>query len=261
MIGRTVSHYRITAKLGEGGMGAVYEAEDTRLGRRVAVKFLPEAALQDHMAVERFKREAQAASALNHPNIVTIHDIVESGELRCIVMEAHRGAELSGNGWRMRRPWRDSVGVIIQISEALSVAHGAGIVHRDLKPENIMVREDGYAKILDFGLARLRADPGPDSGAETMNATTTGRRASGQFRTCLPSSAAGHPHSDSPPMYSRWESFSMKWSHGSASLSERSRQSCLHANRILTTTSSFALEAEPCDLRLIWKRLMVGMLR
>jgi tetratricopeptide (TPR) repeat protein len=154
-------------------MGAVYEAEDKRLGRRVAVKFLPEAALHDHMAVERFTREAQAASALNHPNIVTIHDIVDSGELRCIVMEVIEGKTL--RRWLEDGPsLEDSISVIVQVSEALSVAHRAGIVHRDLKPENIMVREDGYAKILDFGLARLRADPGPDSGAETMNATTPG---------------------------------------------------------------------------------------
>ena len=154
MIGKTIQHYKILRKLGQGGMGTVFEAKDTRLGRLVAVKSLLGNAVQDRTAVERFKREAQTASALNHPSIVTIHDIVDTDEHSCIVMELIKGQTLRkwmADEW----PLEESIGVVLQVAEALSVAHGAGIVHRDLKPENIMIREDGYAKILDFGLAKL----------------------------------------------------------------------------------------------------------
>jgi tetratricopeptide (TPR) repeat protein/predicted Ser/Thr protein kinase len=171
MIGKRILHYEISRELGRGGMGKVYEATDARLGRRVAVKVLPEHSVRDQSAVERFKREAQMASALNHPNIVTIHDIVDAGEQQCIVMELIEGRtlrELMGE----RPSLEKSLAVIQQVAEALSVAHEAGIIHRDLKPENIMVRGDGYAKVLDFGLARLGASL--DSRAETMMATGPG---------------------------------------------------------------------------------------
>jgi tRNA A-37 threonylcarbamoyl transferase component Bud32 len=154
VIGKTIQHYKILRELGQGGMGAVYEAKDTRLGRRVAVKCLLRDAVQDRTSVERFTREAQTASALNHPSIVTIHDIVETDKQSYIVMELIKGRTL--RRWIAdERPLEESVGIVLQVAEALSVAHGAGIVHRDLKPENIMIREDGYAKILDFGLAKL----------------------------------------------------------------------------------------------------------
>jgi tRNA A-37 threonylcarbamoyl transferase component Bud32/tetratricopeptide (TPR) repeat protein len=210
-------------------MGAVYEAEDTRLRRRVAVKFLPETALQNHMAVERFKREAQAASALNHPNIVTIHDIVESGELRCIVMEAIEGRTL--RKWLEDEPSLErSIGVIMQVSEALSVAHGAGIVHRDLKPENIMVREDGYAKILDFGLARLRSDP--DSEAETVNATTPGAIV-GTVPYMSPEQCSGNPIQVASDLFSLGVVL-YEIAAGRHPFRAESTLACV--NRILTTT-------------------------
>jgi len=154
VIGKTIQHYKILRELGQGGMGTVYEAKDVRLGRLVAVKVLLRTAVQDRTSVERFTREAQMASALNHPSIVTIHDIVETDKQSCIVMELIKGRTL--RRWMAdERPLEESIGVVLQVAGALSVAHGAGIVHRDLKPENIMVREDGYAKILDFGLAKL----------------------------------------------------------------------------------------------------------
>ncbi|HEY6306174.1 MAG TPA: protein kinase [Candidatus Angelobacter sp.] len=154
MIGQALGHYRIVAKIGAGGMGEVYEAEDSHLGRRVALKLLPERIVGDSTAVERFVREARAASALNHPNIVTIHEIGEIGTNRFIVMEFIMGCTLRnmiGQGADLELLAR----IGEQVAKALAVAHAAGIVHRDIKPDNIMVRDDGYVKLLDFGLARL----------------------------------------------------------------------------------------------------------
>jgi hypothetical protein len=148
-----VLHYIIRDRLGAGGMGVVYRAEDTRLGRAVAVKVLPEAFARDRRMLERFQREARTASALNHPHICTIHDLNEHEGRPFIVMEWVAGRtlrELLGD-----RPSLDLlVPLVAQVARALAAAHAAGIVHRDIKPENIMVREDGYVKLLDFGLAR-----------------------------------------------------------------------------------------------------------
>lgn len=171
MIGKTIYQYEILRELGRGGMGEVYEAKDMRLGRNVAIKVLPDRALQDPSAIERFQREARTASALNHPNIVTIHDIVELDGQQFIIMELIQGRTLRrilSEGIALP----DLVGVIQQVAQALTVAHEAGIIHRDLKPENIMVRDDGYAKILDFGLARLAIPLG--SGERTLAQTAPG---------------------------------------------------------------------------------------
>ena len=158
MIGQIVSHYRILERLGKGGMGVVYKAEDTTLGRTVAIKFLPEAIAGDALALERFHREARAASALNHPNIVTVHEIGEDTAGSFLVMEWIQGETLRS---RMKRSM-DLATVInygIQVARALKEAHQAGIIHRDIKPENIMVRSDGYVKLVDFGLARVGITP------------------------------------------------------------------------------------------------------
>ncbi len=158
MIGQIVSHYRILERLGKGGMGVVYKAEDTTLGRTVAIKFLPEAIADDTIAIERFHREARAASALNHPNIVTVHEIGEDATGSFLVMEWIQGETLRS---RMKRSM-DLATVVnygIQVARALKTAHQAGIVHRDIKPENIMVRSDGYIKLVDFGLARVGITP------------------------------------------------------------------------------------------------------
>jgi eukaryotic-like serine/threonine-protein kinase len=178
VIGKTLGHYEITSQLGKGGMGEVYQAKDLKLGRQAALKTLPALFAGDHERLRRFTQEARSASALNHPNIVTIYEIVESGQWYCIAEELIEGETLRQRLAHTRMTISEVLEMGLQIASALTAAHEAGITHRDIKPENVMLRHDGLVKVLDFGLAKLTPHEAPQLATETMiqeqSSTATG---------------------------------------------------------------------------------------
>ncbi|MGB5293589.1 MAG: serine/threonine-protein kinase, partial [Thermoanaerobaculia bacterium] len=177
MIGKTLSHFKITSKLGEGGMGEVYRAEDTKLGRDVAIKVLPEAVASDPERLARLVREAKVLASLNHPNIAGIHQIEEADGKQLLVMELAQGDDLTHSISQSRLPLQRVLPIARQIADALEAAHAEGIIHRDLKPANIKVDTNGQVKVLDFGLAKaldpIREGADPTGTPLSMSPTLT----------------------------------------------------------------------------------------
>src|SRR4029077_7054976 len=171
LIGQSIGHYRIESLLGGGGMGEVYLARDEQLGRKVALKLLPEHLTEDETQLSRFKTEARTASALNHPNILTVHEIGAEGKRHFIATEFIEGTTLRVLLARGRMNLHDALEIAVQVASALAAAHETGVVHGDIKPENIMLRPDGYAKVLDFGIAKL-AEQQPASDLHKVVTTT-----------------------------------------------------------------------------------------
>ena len=192
MIGKTLGHYQITEKLGEGGMGVVYKARDTHLDRFAAIKVLPPEKVSDPERKRRFIQEAKAASALNHPSIITIYDIDQAEGIDFIAMEYVAGKTLDELIPRKGMRLSLALKYAVQIADALARAHGAGIIHRDLKPSNVMVDEHGLVKVLDFGLAKLTEAAGPE--AETVSTRTGEGAIVGTVAYMSPEQAEGKQH-------------------------------------------------------------------
>ena len=200
-VGSTLKHYRIVARLGEGGMGIVYRAEDTRLGRTVALKVFPPDLVLDEERVDRFEREARAASSISHPGIATLYDFDRDGDTAFLTMEYVNGKTLRQLLNQGCLPMQQLFDCLAQVAEALAAAHRKGVIHRDLKPENIMSSDSGYYKILDFGLARmeLESDGESDSGASPTQLATVSRELTsegkilGTIAYMSPEQVQGHP--------------------------------------------------------------------
>ena len=221
MIGTKLAHYEITSHLGSGGMGDVYQATDSKLGRSVAIKFLPEAFSHDNERVARFEREARVLASLNHPNIAAIHGVEESGGRHFLVMELVPGDTLADRIERGPIPIDEALRIATQIAEALEEAHEKGITHRDLKPANIKVTDAGAVKVLDFGLAKASSANGANVASRIrrqrcMTATSPGMIL-GQRRTCHRSRPTGkRPHG--PQISGRLGACCTKCSPGAAYL-------------------------------------------
>ena len=185
MIGQALGRYRVIEKLGEGGMGVVYKAEDTSLHRFVALKFLPDTTHSDQQTIARFRREAIAASALNHPNICTVHEIGEHEGRPFIAMELLEGVTLRDRLAKGPLPIADTVSIGMQVADGLDAAHAGGVIHRDIKPANIFLTKRGHVKILDFGIAKIEQE------AAAPTATTIGHPAGHDAQLTSAGSAVG----------------------------------------------------------------------